>query len=245
MSELDPLLERAFAAARAERPRSPGGKARTLAALGLAGSAACASSRNAATAAGTKGLFARALWSIGLALLATRGETTVFPPKPPPTASVVATTDTAPGGATIRGDEPAADVAAPETISVDALPNAGSQPVTVRAVRRTPILSPAPNGSLRDEIEALERASRALAQRQCALAERHLAAYRAKFPAGRLQGEAAVVEIEIVGRSGQTERARAATRRFVERFPDSPYALRLAPWLNDNLSVVKCADATP
>jgi outer membrane protein assembly factor BamD (BamD/ComL family) len=104
--------------------------------------------------------------------------------------------------------------------------------------------------SLRDEIEAVERASRALSQRRCGLAREHLAAYEARFPNGKLRREAEVVAIEIAGRSGQSERARTAARRFVAQFPDTPYALRLAPWLREDApeaagpgGLVMCTDA--
>jgi len=101
--------------------------------------------------------------------------------------------------------------------------------------------------SLRDEIEALERASSALAGRHCAGARRALAAYRSTFPNGKLGREADVVDIEITGRSGDIEGARTAARRFVERFPNSPYSLRLRPWLRPESdpasNVALCVDA--
>ncbi len=101
--------------------------------------------------------------------------------------------------------------------------------------------------SLREEIEALERASSALAERHCAGARRALVAYRSKFPNGKLGREADVVEIEITGRSGDSEGARVAARRFVERFPNSPYSLRLRPWLRPETdpasNIALCVDA--
>ncbi len=100
--------------------------------------------------------------------------------------------------------------------------------------------------SLREEIEALERASSALAERHCARARRALAAYRSTFPNGKLEREADVVDIEITGRSGEIEGARAAARRFVERFPNSPYSLRLRPWLRESdpaSNIPLCVDA--
>lgn len=267
MSELDPLLGRAFSAARAERPRSlVEGKARTLAALGIGGSPAHGSSPSASASApeSTTRLVSWSWWSIVLTLLATGAASTGWSAEAPapapsvPSAPVTAAREapTAPQG------EGTIEAAAAPTFSVDELPNvvpvAARRPTAaassttcatcnagpVAAAHRAPVAAPAASSSLRDEIEAIERASRALSQRQCTLAGLHLADYRAKFPAGRLQREADVVEIEIIGRSGHSDRARAAARRFVERFPDSPYALRLAPWLNDDGVVVKCTDAT-
>ena len=164
--------------------------------------------------------------------------------------------------------EPAAmsgdvNVAAPQGVVGDANVVArvkAPPPAIRRTARPDQVRSPAlaaeapssPHGSesLRDEIEAIERASRALSQRRCGLAREHLAAYEARFPNGRLRREADVVAIEIAGRSGQGERARTAARRFVAQFPDTPYALRLAPWLRDDATdaagqggVVTCTDA--
>jgi TolA-binding protein len=265
MSELDPLLLRAFSEARAERPRSGEGKARTLSALGLstkASSTSQALSRGAASgvAAGGSRFLWWPWWMVGLALLATRGESFRAD-------ETLATTSSGGDAPQVRPvDAPAAqvaiaapDVASAPTISVDELPNVASTnrlapcasckaATALPVTERTPAPeSAAPAGaSLRDEIEAIERASRALSQRRCALAGRHLADYRARFPSGKLQREAEVVAIEIAGRSGQAQQARSAARAFVARFPDSPYALRLAPWLRNDTTeagVVTCTDA--
>ena len=48
MSELDPVLQRAYSTARADRPRSGKGKAQTLAALGLSATSAHAAPRASA-----------------------------------------------------------------------------------------------------------------------------------------------------------------------------------------------------
>ncbi|MDF2698300.1 MAG: hypothetical protein K0S65_6683 [Labilithrix sp.] len=213
MSELDPLLLRAFSEARAERPRSGQGKARTLAALGLAntkaGSTAQALSRGAASgmAAGGSRLLWRPWWMVGLALLATRGESFRAD-------ETLATTSSGGDAPQVRPvDVPATpvanaapDVASAPTISVDELPNVAATNrlapcASCKAAAALPVTerTPAPesatpaSASLRDEIEAIERASRALSQRRCALAGRHLADYRARFPSGKLQREAEVV----------------------------------------------------
>ncbi|MCW5831591.1 MAG: hypothetical protein KIS78_03955 [Labilithrix sp.] len=163
----------------------------------------------------------------------------------------------------------AADTAAP-VLTVDQLPNVAEPPSVADGVKLAeatsaagstsrrpalrPVLAPGPSAvaseSLRDEIEAIERVSHALSQRRCGLARAHLSAYDARFPNGKLRREADVVGIEIAGRSGQTDRARSAARSFVARFPDTPYALRLAPWLRDDAtegrgpaSVDMCTDA--
>ncbi|MDF2698299.1 MAG: hypothetical protein K0S65_6682, partial [Labilithrix sp.] len=149
MSELDPLLARAYTAAREERPRSREGQARSLAALGLAGSAACASPRGAtADVSGGVKLFGWPWWAIGFALLATRSESTEFAPNDPTTAIAVVAM---PG--TVALHEDTAEVATAPSVSVDELPNA----VAVTTVRRAPVPTPmAKTSSLREEIDALE-----------------------------------------------------------------------------------------
>lgn len=267
MSELDPVLLRAFSAARAERPRSGKGKAQTLTALGLSSSSAHASPRASASAAsGGHHLSSWPSWTIGVVLIATTAAVfrAVEGPAPPPAVvSVPVSTPAAHLASTTT------DAAAP-VLTVDQLPNAAEPPNVAdgrkvaeakRAVASTsrrpasrPALAPESTAlaseSLRDEIEAIERASRALSQRRCALARSHLSAYHTTFPNGRLRREAEVVAIEIAGRSGQVDHARTAARSFVAQFPDTPYALRLAPWLRDGATegteataVVMCTDA--
>ncbi|MCW5831592.1 MAG: hypothetical protein KIS78_03960 [Labilithrix sp.] len=68
MSELDPLLRRAFDAARAERPRSGKGKAQTLAALGLSAATATASAgAGGSVAGGARLVSAWPWWDHGVA----------------------------------------------------------------------------------------------------------------------------------------------------------------------------------
>ncbi|MBX3220492.1 MAG: hypothetical protein KF795_08240 [Labilithrix sp.] len=266
MSELDPLLLRAFSAARAERPRSGKGKAQTLAALGLSTATATAHASAGAAggplAAGGRLLSRWPWWGIGVALVVTSGAVLWAVDEPSAAPAVVSAPATP-----LASSE--ADTIAP-VLTVDQLPNAAEPPNVANGTKPTeatkaaastsrrpaggPALAPESTAlatdSLRDEIEAIERASHALSQRRCALARSHLAAYDARFPNGRLRREADVVAIEIAGRSGQIDRARTAARSFVAQFPDTPYALRLAPWLRDDAteeagstSVVTCIDA--
>ena len=131
----------------------------------------------------------------------------------------------------------------------DARPRIASTCVGTRCapVRRNDADAPTRGRSIREEIEALERASRALSRGQCVTARKALAEYRRLFPNGELEREADVVEVEILGRSEGPARARLAAQRFAARFPDSPYALRLAPWLDtaakdSTVSVPSCAE---
>ncbi len=275
MSELDPVLQRAYSTARADRPRSGKGKAQTLAALGLSATSAHAAPR--ASAALASRFASWPWWALGVGLLAVSGaafRTSDEPAAVPAVVSAGAVATAEVPAATLavaqlpNAAEPAVvsgdvNVAAPQAVVGDAnvvAPMKAAPPAIRRTARPDQMRSPAlaaeapspPHGSesLRDEIETIERASRALSQRRCGLAREHLAAYEARFPNGRLRREAEVVAIEIAGRSGQSERARTAARRFVAQFPDTPYALRLAPWLRDDATdaagqggVVTCTDA--
>lgn len=267
MSELDPVLQRVFSEARAERPRSGKGKAQTLAALGLSSAAATASvgAAGGPVVAGGRVLSRWPWWAIGVAVVVTSGAAFRLADVPAAPAAVVSVPMSMPAAPLASST---ADTAAP-VLTVDQLPNAPEPPSAangpklaeatkgVASTSRRPAsrLAPAPESvlaseSLRDEIEAIERASRALSQHRCALARSHLSAYHERFPNGRLRREAEVVAIEIAGRSGQVDRARTAARSFVAQFPDTPYALRLAPWLRDDATegtgptaVVMCTDA--
>jgi len=275
MSELDPVLQRAFSVARGERPRSDKGKAQTLTALGLSSASATArasSSAGVAATGGARRLLGWPWWALGVALVATSGAVFQALEVPAPPAPPSARVSTPIGTPAALVGSASADTAAP-VLTVDQLPNAavpaplahgaklaeatkGSPPRSRGGSRPDRPAVPAADApvqasdSLRDEIEAIERASRALSRRRCVLAAEHLAAYRAKFPNGKLRREADVVAIEIAGRSGREEQARTAARRFVAQFPDTPYALRLAPWLRDGApngagptGVVMCTDA--
>lgn len=264
MSELEPRLRRAFATARAERPDTDEGRARTLAALGLGAASATATSSASASSTGARllGLLGWRGWSVVAVIAAAAGLSTVAmssssrEDRPSLTTTAALTPS--------RSDETSIAVAAPAeaspTFAISDLPNAPEAatrvertPSVVRAASNAPPATakdaPLPEGpSLREEIEALERARRALSDRHCAQARRALSEYRARFPNGRLEREADVVDVEITGRSGDVANAHAAAHRFVSRFPDSPYAMRLTPWLGDEgtaINVTSCTDTTP
>lgn len=278
MRELDPLLLRALSAGRTDRPASDRGRARTLAALGVDAAAASSSEPPPPPPSGVHlaGVARRWLawpWWAVLALVFTTGESvrsrehapeaivqgvpstplTVVPdvaPAPPSSATVAvppASLDVA-----TLGEAPALAHRAVATASENSARRAKAPGDAKMAVARPDRASSQPprGPSLREEIDALEPATRALAERRCSDARRSVASYRAAFPNGRLEREADVLEIEISGREGRTELARTAAERFVARFPGSPYVLRLAPWLRahgEDVSsvIVSCMDTAP
>jgi len=321
MRDLDPLLLRALKAGRAENPDEVQGKARALAALGLAADAPSPGATPPPTpsglrlAPGARSMSRWPWWTLVFTAFVGGGAAWFHSDGAPASkegsasAAVTTAATASPTSASSIGMSPSVDpelappssvktgesatpetkappavvrphgdgVAGISTRSVDELPNA--REATVRSDAKLaaapgpgkPVNTPCPGcdspsstsperiadvgtatgagASLREEIEALERASSALAQRHCADARRELAAYRSTFPNGKLGREADVVEIEITGRSGDIEGARTAARRFVERFPNSPYSLRLRPWLQprdgDSASNIPlCVDAT-
>ncbi|AKU94815.1 hypothetical protein AKJ09_01479 [Labilithrix luteola] len=263
MSELDPQLRRAFATARGERPDTDEGKSRTLAALGVGVASATATSSASASSVGLRlvGLLGWRGWSavvviaagISIATLSSSHEeketSTLSSPTVPIPAATIAPV-VVPVMAPVEAS-PAFSIAdlpnaAPDSPRVDRTPKGPR--VAFNAAPETAREAPLQEGSsLREEIDALERARRALSDRHCAQARRALSDYRSRFPNGRLEREADVVDVEITGRSGDVAHARAAAHRFVSRFPDSPYAMRLTPWLGDEgseINVTSCTDMT-
>jgi len=81
---------------------------------------------------------------------------------------------------------------------------------------------------LADEIAAIDDAKTTLAGGAPVSALRKLDAYDSAFPHGTLGAEASALRIEALARSGRTEEARDALRRFRESHPASPLLESLA-----------------
>jgi hypothetical protein len=84
-----------------------------------------------------------------------------------------------------------------------------------------------PDDSLREEAALLERARAALARSDTTGALSVLGTYGARFPAGRLGQEAAVLRVAALLARGDRASAVAATNAFVRAHPSSPYVARL------------------
>lgn len=81
--------------------------------------------------------------------------------------------------------------------------------------------------TLLEEAAMIERASGAVRAHDGARALEALRAYRVRFPHGKMMPEAGVLEVEALLAAGRSEAARAAARRFLAEYPDSPSAKRV------------------
>ena len=81
--------------------------------------------------------------------------------------------------------------------------------------------------SLTRELSLLEQARRALVQRAAPRALQALNEYRAQFPSGSLQAEAAALRVEAVGQAGDHALARQQAAAFLSSYPTSPLAARV------------------
>jgi hypothetical protein len=144
--------------------------------------------------------------AVGLVLLLTRHAPTPPVPAERPAATEVAPVELAPGGAGVAN----APATAPREIGPDTTP---------------PIAGP---GALGDEIALIDAARAALAAGAPAEALSLLDRYRARHPHGMLLPEALAMRIEAIDRGGDHARARALARAFLNEYPHSPLAQRLA-----------------
>jgi outer membrane protein assembly factor BamD (BamD/ComL family) len=77
-----------------------------------------------------------------------------------------------------------------------------------------------------EEITLIDGIRVALAAGETLSARSLLGNYRSRFPKGRLEQEAAVLEVELEAKSGDRARAESLARAFVEKHPNSPLAAR-------------------
>jgi hypothetical protein len=137
---------------------------------------------------------------------------------------------------------------APEPSAIAPIPVA---PVPVATAPRAPALVPTPasvarplplppvsappappasvpdEGTLHDEVAALDRARAALAGGDATGALSAIAAYERAFPRGALADEASMLRIEALARAGRRDDARTEAARWLARDPQSPHARRL------------------
>jgi hypothetical protein len=224
--ETDDELERLLiGVARAERSSSRT-RARTLAALGITGTAALAAGATAATVApasvAVSGLGKVGLWAklvLGVSALGTiaaapvvyrawhrhRAATTgVAMVQPAPTTPIDLPTA-------------AATATAPTTVS--------------EAPAVKPPAPPASAADLMRELGALDGVRAALARGHAARALARLDGYTLAFPHGRLEMEAEILRMDALARDGQTGAARARAAGFLRDHPKSVLAARARRYL--------------
>ncbi len=180
----------------------------------------------------------------GAALLVTGGLLVAWqavhanaPPASAPAAAAVTATDPA---YAMVSDVPPAAPARSDAISVNELPSAApaAEVVSVSASARTDsrrngtaagaaspakVGAPIPSAS---ELELVQRAEAALAsdpQRALALASEHAR----DFPSGEFLQEREVIAIDALAHLGRNDESLRRARALIQRFPQTPYAVRI------------------
>jgi hypothetical protein len=219
LEEASSPVERALLEAGTSYRSSAAVHAKTLAAVGLAGTAVVTEAAGAS------------LWNLGwskwLTSLSIVGATAAIPaayyvlrdepaavvqPSPPPPQKRPAPLANARlSVAPVVEAPPAADTAAPAA----AAPPAAES----RAATRQPTLA--------EEVDALDRARAALSRGDSRAALQALDAYGRAYPRGRLALEAEVLRIDALDKSGQSAGARRRAERFLRQNPQSVLASRV------------------
>jgi len=220
-------LERALLEAGTAYRGSPSARAKTLGALGLAGSASLAGAA-AARASLSLGKLSIGKLSLGklFAGAAICGAVAAVP------VGYRAMHGERLGGNVARGSV-AAQVAPPEVPLVAA---AGAPAVpaaedpAARSTRRARAEVSVP---LSQELASIDAARKALARGDTSGAIARLDRYARAFPRGRLDLEAEVLRIDALAESGRADAARAHARDFLRRHPNSVLAAHVRTRLGD------------
>jgi len=251
LEESDNPLERALLSAGASYPTSPETRAKTLAALGLAGAAALSASVAAPAALSAAGVSATSSslavklgWTKILVALSTVGMLAGIPA----------------GYLAWRGQD-APDVAAAHRFGpalADPVTQTAAQPVQAPASAPAPVealaeetmapalavgssaaatkLDPKPSGTgaaLEAELGALDAARTMLASGNARGALSLLDAYSRAHPRGRLSLEAEVLRIDALAKSGRSDDASQRAAAFLRRHPNSVLASRVRRYVNN------------
>ncbi|HEY4156582.1 MAG TPA: outer membrane protein assembly factor BamD [Polyangiaceae bacterium] len=223
-------LERALLDVGSVSPDSTHARVKTLAALGLAGTAALSAGAASASSPWLLRLgLSKLQVVVSMASAATALSVGVFVWEQHRVAQGKADTQAvaqvaAPAKplALVRPDAPD-NVPSPATDAPsDAAPN------LVPAHRKSDRRDSAP---LAAELEALDAARAALSRGDAGGALSRLDAYARAYPAGRLVLEAEVLRIDALSRSGQTTQARQRAEAFLRRYPNSVLAPRVRSYV--------------
>ncbi|WP_437332395.1 hypothetical protein [Sorangium sp. So ce394] len=252
LEESDSPLERALLSAGASYQTSPETRAKTLAALGIAGAAALSASvaapaavSAAGTAVASSSVAVKLGWTKILVALSTVGVLAGIPA----------------GYLAWRGYQ------APELVAVHRFGGALAGPVERAAARPAPVAAPAPappaeaepeeipapvragssggaasrvdpkpassSAALKAELSALDAARSTLASGNAQGALTLLDAYSKEHPRGRLGLEAEVLRIDALAKSGRLDAASQRAKAFLQRHPNSVLASRVRRYVND------------
>ena len=228
--ESESELESALLGAGAAYRSSPRARARTLAALGLAGSATMAA--GAATAASLSPL-AKLSWLKMVAAVSIVGTAagvpaTYYISRPGVKHPAVALLDaprTAPRALP-------AEVAPPLGVAPPP-PNVTSRPIAKRPTRRAERPSTAPSVTLTQELVALDAARAELADGNARGALSLLDTYGRAYRHGDLALEAEVLRIDALKRAGRADVAQEHAATFLRRHPNSVLASRVRAYTDN------------
>lgn len=215
-------------------------RAKTLAALGLAGSAAVSvgAASLASSSLGTPSLLAKLGWtklvaisSLGAAAVVPAGYYAWQHARPEAAAPVVAPAAPAPKAEVpVVVPRAAPEAQQPEAVTSAELPQA-----------ETPSAAPAPRvdsrsgaqSALTAELAALDAVRGRLGAGDASGALTLLDEYSRTYPRGRLALEAEVLRIDALAKSGQSSAASRRAEAFLRRHPNSVLASRVRGYLQD------------
>jgi hypothetical protein len=212
---------------------TPEARAKTLAALGLVGSAAVSAGALSSTAGTSLATKAGIAWS-KLVLLSGLGASVVVPvgyvtwnrlhSGREESAKVVAAPPTTPQ--VVAKTAPVVDAPTP-AVTFEELPaEAPAAQVAKTEAKSTPA------GDLAAELGALDAARSRLAAGDASGALAKLDDYSRTYPRGRLVLEAEVLRIDALAKSGQTDVAKKRAEVFLRRHPNSVLASRVRGYLD-------------
>jgi hypothetical protein len=219
--QTDSGLERALLEAGTVYRSSPATRARTLAALGVAGSVALSTG---AAGGAFSSLLAKLGWTkLAISAAFVAGALPVgyyawhryhAPVPTPPAEAVVEAPASAQPAAPTPVEAATVEPPAPDTSSSVARP-----------------ANTKPGVALTAELGALDAVRSALAQGDPGGALSLLDAYAKDYPRGRLELEAEVLRIDALARAGQTDLAKKRAETFLKRHPKSVLASRVRGYL--------------
>ena len=123
--------------------------------------------------------------------------------------------------------------AIPPTSTVHAAEDQGTPPATAEKASSGPTRAARPAVTLAHELSSLDAARGLLARGDANGAPARLDAYGRAYPHGRLGLEAEVLRIDALDESGRTDAARARAAAFLQHHPHSVLAARVRTRLGD------------
>ncbi|MGK3986999.1 hypothetical protein WME99_28425 [Sorangium sp. So ce136] len=249
LEESDSPLERALLSAGASYSPSQETRAKTLAALGLAGAAALSSAAApaalsaAGTAAASSSLVAKLGWTKIIVALSTVGALAGIPAgylawrgyHQPPTSALGRFAGSFPGPiARAMPSPPPAPVEAGAAPVEAGAEEAAAAPAPARSHGVSAAAkASAEKAALQAELETLDAARATLSSGNAQGALSLLDAYTREHPRGRLRLEAEVLRIDALAKSGRTDAAAQRAEAFLRRHPNSVLASRVRRYVND------------